>query len=223
MELGWLEQIRKTHRGRPVGMGSRVHGCPGCDAWRLARTTAPPVAGLPPPRLESGVCGRNLFTHPTGPSCRNRRAIPPFLLVRGSFPHRGDAEQNVAVTDDYLALQEEAKSLPQRSPEEVARDEERILRLVSAVEWSFAKTMPQVPHEYCVFRRNPELADEFAWFTRHILAYGKVESWGPYLHSYLYFRGHKYWTMDGRISETTLVNRESTTDVPCRLGQICEH
>jgi hypothetical protein len=123
-----------------------------------------------------------------------------------------------------LCSRKEAESLPPRSPGEVSRDEERILRLVKAVKWTFAKSMPQlqVPHEYCVFRRNPELAEEFAWLTRHILAYGKVERWGPYMHSYLYFRGHKYWTMDERISGTTLINRESTTDVPCRLEERCE-
>jgi hypothetical protein len=83
--------------------------------------------------------------------------------------------------------------------------------------------MPHIPPEYTVLGWRPELKEEFVWFAVYILQYGKVEPWGPYRHSYYYFRGHKYWTMDDPIENTDLINRASTTDVPCRLGVVCEH
>ncbi len=100
--------------------------------------------------------------------------------------------------------------------------DERMLRFVTAVRWQFAKTMPHVPHEYTIARWKPEFRDELVWFATCILRYGRVESWGPYRHSYYYLRNHKYWTMDDPVESTDLINRESITDVPCRPDVACE-
>lgn len=68
-----------------------------------------------------------------------------------------------------------------------------------------------------------ELMEEFVWFARYIVEHGRIESWGRYRHSYYYLRRHKYWTMDDPVEETDLVNRESTTDSPCRPDAAREH
>lgn len=123
----------------------------------------------------------------------------------------------------YAELQEAAKRLEERTPEERQEAAERILRFITSVRWQFAKTMPLIPHEYTVLAWRPDLKDEFVWFARTIVEYGRVESWGRYRNSYYYFRRHKYWTMDDPIEATDLINRESTTETPCQPDVTCEH
>ncbi|HEV8117305.1 MAG TPA: hypothetical protein VGQ32_02205 [Thermoanaerobaculia bacterium] len=123
----------------------------------------------------------------------------------------------------YAAVQESAPQLPERTAAERQEHERRMLGLITAVRWQFAKTMPHIPHEYTVLEWRPELRSEFLWFALCTLQYGKIEPWGPYRHSYYYLLGHKYWTMDDTVENTNLINRASTTPVPCRLDTVCEH
>ncbi len=78
---------------------------------------------------------------------------------------------------------------------------------ISRCEWTFAKTMPQCPHEYIV-KYKCQLSDKefelFVW-TQRVL--GVLEDWGPYRHQYLYIDGYKYWTMGCGIEDTIIINR----------------
>lgn len=123
----------------------------------------------------------------------------------------------------YADVQASALHLRERTAAERHRDEQRMRALVTQVRWQFARTMPHIPHEYSVLKWQPELRSEFIWFATCILQYGKIELWGPYRHSYYYLLGHKYWTMDDPLENTDLINRASTTSVPCGADTVCEH
>ena len=72
---------------------------------------------------------------------------------------------------------------------------------IAAVRWTFAKTMPDWPHEYTVRSWRPELDDEFTAFCQFIADAGIAEPWPPppdspiYNHPYLVVGHYKYWTM----------------------------
>jgi hypothetical protein len=72
--------------------------------------------------------------------------------------------------------------------------------------WTFARTMPQNPHEYTLRRNTTDAAFEAA--VRYVREHGVMEEfWGkPY--RTLYFRDHKYWTMGAPLVETILINRK---------------
>jgi hypothetical protein len=87
---------------------------------------------------------------------------------------------------------------------------------VASVKWTFAKTMPQWPHEYILRHRVDEKI--FDRLVRHIRANGHEEAF--YTETYIYFEedGMLYWTMDAVISETTLINRcRKESSYGCRL------
>lgn len=67
--------------------------------------------------------------------------------------------------------------------------------------WTYAKTMPQWPHEYIIKWHRPEQAERFTAFVRLILSAGEVIPWpedspNPKYHNvYLVIDGFKYWAM----------------------------
>lgn len=71
--------------------------------------------------------------------------------------------------------------------------------------WTFAKTMPQWPHEYIVRDRVDE--NLFEQLVRHIRAHGNAGAF--YQETYIYFEddGVLYWPMGAPINETTIINR----------------
>lgn len=76
---------------------------------------------------------------------------------------------------------------------------------VDAEEWTFAKTMPQWPHEYLVRDRVDEKL--FESLIRHIHEHGEE---GCFYHrTLIYFAedGFLYWTMGGPVHEETIINR----------------
>jgi hypothetical protein len=82
--------------------------------------------------------------------------------------------------------------------------------------WTFAKTMPQWPHEYILRDRVDE--ELFDRFVRHVRANGHEEAF--YTETYIYFEEAEmlYWTMDALISETTIINRcRKNNSYECRL------
>lgn len=85
---------------------------------------------------------------------------------------------------------------------------ERMRAYIGAVEWTFAKTMPTVPHWYTLRRKAPDLNGDFAWFAAGIRERGYRMRWGKYHHHYLNIDGWRYWTMGAPIEETILINRE---------------
>ena len=88
------------------------------------------------------------------------------------------------------------------------------LAFIESCDWTFASTMPWIPHWYIV-RRNVDarLFDELALYIR---IEGRLGRWGaPHMHWYLHFPGHDYyyWTMGGALEETLVINRaETSTD-----------
>jgi hypothetical protein len=76
---------------------------------------------------------------------------------------------------------------------------------IASSKWTFAKTMPEWPHEYIV----RELVDEnlFVQLVRHIRANGYEGKF--YRKSITYFDegGMVYWTMGASLGETIIINR----------------
>jgi hypothetical protein len=82
--------------------------------------------------------------------------------------------------------------------------------------WTFAKTMPEWPHEYIVRERVDEKL--FEQLVRHIRANGHEEVF--YTEKYIYFEedGLLYWTMGEPIEETDIINRcRKENSYECRL------
>ena len=80
-----------------------------------------------------------------------------------------------------------------------------IREFIYGEKWTFAKTMPEWPHEYIV--RNKVDQDRFEGLVNHIREYGEV---GRFYHKSLkYFEedGWLYWTMGAPVKETIIINR----------------
>lgn len=76
---------------------------------------------------------------------------------------------------------------------------------VDAEEWTFAKTMPQWPHEYIVRERvNEEL---FVLLVCHIRDNGYAGKFYSKDITYYDEMGMTYWTMGAPLGETIIVNR----------------
>jgi len=80
--------------------------------------------------------------------------------------------------------------------------------------WTFAKTMPEWPHEYIVRDRVDEKL--FEQLVAHIRAHGAEGRFYERVLTYYEEAGRVYWTMGAPLSETTIVNR-------CRREDTYEH
>ena len=81
----------------------------------------------------------------------------------------------------------------------------KLKKFIDEVFWTFAKTMPEWPHEYIV-RKN--VSDElFIETFEHIRENGCQGRY--YDQQYIYFEedGLIYWTMGAPIADTTIINR----------------
>ncbi len=76
---------------------------------------------------------------------------------------------------------------------------------IDSSQWTFAKTMPEWPHEYIVRERVDESL--FVRLVRHIRANGYEAKF--YRKSITYYddRGLIYWTMGAPLEETIIINR----------------
>ena len=87
---------------------------------------------------------------------------------------------------------------------------------VASVKWTFAKTMPEWPHEYIVRERVD--GNLFEQLVRHIRTNGHEEAF--YTETYIYFEedGLLYWTMGEPLEETDIINRcKNENSYECRL------
>jgi hypothetical protein len=82
---------------------------------------------------------------------------------------------------------------------------EDLRRFVNEETWTFARTMPEWPHEYLVRERVDDAL--FEQMVSHIRTYGHEGRF--YLKKITYFEedGLVYWTMGAPIEETTIINR----------------
>ena len=89
-------------------------------------------------------------------------------------------------------------------------------QFIDSTQWTFAKTMPEWPHEYIVRERVDE--ELFVQLVCHIRANGYEGKF--YRKSITYFDkgGMVYWTMGAPLGETIIVNRCRKEDsYECRL------
>jgi hypothetical protein len=82
---------------------------------------------------------------------------------------------------------------------------EDLYNFVRETEWTYAKTMPQWPHEYIVRGRVDE--NHFEQLVRHVRANGREAPF--YDEKFIYYEegGMLYWTMGAPVNETTIINR----------------
>ena len=83
-------------------------------------------------------------------------------------------------------------------------------RFVDNEQWTYAKTMPQWPHEYLV--RDRVDVDLFESLVRHIRQYGFEGRFYDRTITYFAEDGTLYWTMGAPLAETVIINRCLETD-----------
>jgi hypothetical protein len=72
--------------------------------------------------------------------------------------------------------------------------------------WTFARTMPEIPHEYTL-RKNAPDEKLFERVVLYIREAGYEGIFGSATYTYLNIDGWKYWTMGAPLKDTTLINR----------------
>lgn len=91
---------------------------------------------------------------------------------------------------------------------------------IKFVHWTYAKTMPEWPHEYIVRDRVDE--ELFIRLVKHIRNHGYEGRFYSKPITYYDYEGMTYWTMGAPIEETIIVNRcrkEDTYEVRKREGR----
>jgi hypothetical protein len=78
-------------------------------------------------------------------------------------------------------------------------------QFVDGEEWTFAKTMPEWPHEYIV--RKCVDGELFEQLVRHIRKHGYEGRFYHRLITYYDEAGIVYWTMGAPLEETIIINR----------------
>ena len=86
-------------------------------------------------------------------------------------------------------------------------DYERAQLFIQRVEWHFAKTMPQIPHWYCLLKECKD-KEEFLWFARYIQEHSVPRQFDGRTYNYCYLGKYKYWMMDERPEDCDLINRD---------------
>mgnify|MGYP001041918520 CR=1 FL=1 len=92
---------------------------------------------------------------------------------------------------------------------------------IESLHWTYAKTMPEWPHEYIVRERVDE--DLFVRLIIHIRSNGYEERFYNKPITYYDHDGMTYWTMGAPISETIIINRcrkEDTYEVRLAEGRL---
>ena len=82
---------------------------------------------------------------------------------------------------------------------------EELRRFVNSERWTFAKTMPEWPHEYLVRGRVAERL--FERMVKHIRSNGYEGRFYQKKITYYEEAGLVYWTMGAPLNETTIINR----------------
>ncbi len=77
--------------------------------------------------------------------------------------------------------------------------------LLESRRWRFAKTMPDIPHEY-VLKDRWEGAVRFERVAAYLKERGRRERWRRWWNHYLYLSGYKYWALP--VEDATVLNRQ---------------
>lgn len=97
--------------------------------------------------------------------------------------------------------------MPQTSSKESETDLTRVRNFIDTHEWHFAKTMPQIPHWYCLLKDKGDV-EEFRWFADYIREHSVPGQFYGKTYYYYYLDGYKYWWMDATVEECDLINRD---------------
>ena len=90
---------------------------------------------------------------------------------------------------------------------------------LSRLAFKFAKTMPEIPHEYVV--RTPENETDFVELFHAVRQNGVEERFGRRTYRYWYpGDAWKYWAMPGDLPRCQVINRAKVDDDPKLLEQI---
>ncbi len=76
---------------------------------------------------------------------------------------------------------------------------------IAGARWQYAKTMPQVPHEYTI--RDWNDTAQFEAFVHYILHYGEYRKEYKWSRVYLDVGECYFWTMGHPVRDTTVINR----------------
>ena len=104
---------------------------------------------------------------------------------------------------------------------EVTKLPKALRDFVDTAQWTFAKTMPEWPHEYIVRERVDD--DLFEKMVHHIRQHGFDGRFYNRVLTYYAEDGLLYWTMGAPIEETTIINRckeEGSYENRLRNGKI---
>ena len=85
-----------------------------------------------------------------------------------------------------------------------------VRNFVESTKWTFAKTMPEWPHEYLVRDRVDQ--ERFEELVRHIRAHGFEGRFYQKAITYFAEGGFLYWTMGNPIENTKIINRCKEAD-----------
>jgi hypothetical protein len=85
-----------------------------------------------------------------------------------------------------------------------------LLTFVNEQTWTFAKTMPEWPHEYLVRDRVDEKL--FVRLVEHIRSHGHEGHFYQRVITYYHEAGLVYWTMGAPLAETIIINRCKAQD-----------
>lgn len=79
-----------------------------------------------------------------------------------------------------------------------------IKNFIDTVVWTFAKTMPEIPHEYIVIDDYPEKSESIKEFIQEIENDGYVNSFFDKEYKYLEIDGYKYWVIENIINRAKI-------------------
>ena len=83
--------------------------------------------------------------------------------------------------------------------------------VINRLSFRFARTMPEIPHEYVV--RSPDNEAAYMALFTAIKGHGVYERWAGRHKRYLYpGDGWKYWAMTTELQESRVINRMKIED-----------
>jgi hypothetical protein len=83
--------------------------------------------------------------------------------------------------------------------------------VINSLSFRFARTMPEIPHEYVI--RSPDNEAGYVALFTAIMGDGVYESWAGHDKRYLYpGDGWKYWAMTTELQESRVINRMKIED-----------
>ena len=133
------------------------------------------------------------------------------LLTEALHLNEHEAARWLGIADlssvDWLPADYQLIPLIEREISPSIQDLDRVRAFIDSHEWHFAKTMPQIPHWYCLLKDKGDV-EEFHWFAAYIREHSTPGQFYGKTYYYFYQDGYKYWWMDATVEECDLINRD---------------